>query len=74
MDLNPIRVLRRRARLSRAAAEEADFLRRRFGEQAYDAALQEAARPELTSWGREVMRAAAEQLRPREDKAPEQAS
>ena len=64
MELNPFRVLRRRARLSRAATEEAGYLRMRFGEGAYEAALQAAERPDLTSWGREVMRAAAEQLRP----------
>jgi hypothetical protein len=69
MELNPIRFLRRRARLEKAAKEEADFLRRRFGDGAYQAALQEAERPELTSWGRQVMRAAALQLRPREEKA-----
>jgi hypothetical protein len=67
MELNPIRFLRRRARLERAAKDEADFLRRRFGDAAYEAALKDAERLDLTSWGRQVMRAAAELLRPREE-------
>jgi hypothetical protein len=68
MELNPIRFFRRRARLGRAVKEEVEYLRRRYGEKAYQAALKEADRSDLTSWGREVMRAAAEQLRPREEK------
>lgn len=64
MILNPFRLVRRRMRLSRAADEEAAYLRRRYGDAAYGAALKEAERPELTSWGREVMVEAARRLRP----------
>ena len=71
MELNPIKLLKRRARLDRTAREEADFLLRRFGENAYEAALQAAERPNLTSWGRQVMRAAADRLRPRDAAAVE---
>ena len=65
MELNPFRALRRRARLSRAAKDEADRFRMRFNDGAYEAAVQAAERSDLTSWGRAVMRAAAEELRPR---------
>jgi hypothetical protein len=65
MTLNPIRLLRRRMRLERAAEEEAAHLRSRFGEGAYEVALRDAEREDLTSWGREVMRAASRKLRPK---------
>ncbi len=64
MELNPLRMLRRRARLGRAARQEAEYLRMRFKDGAYEAALQAAERTDLTSWGRAVMRAAANELRP----------
>jgi hypothetical protein len=62
MILNPLRWYRRRRRLRREALEEARFLRRRHGEDALRAARDQLGRPELTSWGRQVMETAARLL------------
>ena len=63
MTLNPLRYLRRRRRLRHAVEEEVFFLRRAHGEAAYDAALRKLERPDLTHWGREIVRGAARELR-----------
>lgn len=61
--LNPLRLWRRRRRLREAAAEEARFLRRRHGDGALIAAQEKLVRPDVTSWGREVLREAIKLLR-----------
>jgi hypothetical protein len=63
MILNPLRMYRRRQRLERQALEEAQLLRRRHGDAAYLAALEKLRRPDLTWWGRKVVRRAIELLR-----------
>jgi hypothetical protein len=63
MRLNPWKILRHRRRLRREAAEEAEFLRRRFGADAAEAASRKLQRPELTAWGREVMTETLKMLR-----------
>jgi hypothetical protein len=70
MTLNPIRLLRRRIRLERAAADEVVHLRSLYGERAYEASLKEIERPELTSWGRKVKQAASRKLRPKASRRP----
>jgi len=63
MILNPLRLYRRRQRLLREALEEAQYLRRRHGDAAIAAAREELRRPDLTSWGHEVLRRAIKFLR-----------
>ena len=60
--LNPMRRHRRRQRLEREAMEEAAYLRRRHGALALAAAHEKLRRPDLTSWGRQVVQRAAELL------------
>lgn len=60
--INPLRYLRRRRRLQQEADEEALFLRRRFGDEAHRAAMEKLERPDLTSWGRQVVGEAARRL------------
>jgi hypothetical protein len=55
MILNPVRIWRRRQRLEREALEEAQFLRRRHGPAALEAAREQQRRPEVTSWGYRVL-------------------
>ena len=62
MIINPIRHLRRRKRLQAEAEEEATYLRRRFGADAYGASLEKLQRSDLTSWGRQVVSEAARRL------------
>lgn len=61
--LNPLRLWRRRRRLREEAVEEARFLRRRHGDTALAAAQEKLARPEVTSWGRAVLKEAIKLLR-----------
>ena len=61
--LNPVRILRRRQRLEREALEEAQFLRRRHGEGALDAARDQQLRPEVTTWGYRVLDRAIQLLK-----------
>ena len=63
MTLNPFRLYRRLRRLERQAIEEAQHLRRRHGAGALAHAEQQLARPDLTSWGRLVLRRAIRLLR-----------
>jgi len=65
MTLNPFRLYRRWRRLERQAAEEAQHLRRRYGADALTQAEQQLARPDVTSWGRLVLRRAIRRLRGR---------
>ncbi|WP_333588097.1 hypothetical protein [Phenylobacterium sp.] len=62
MVIDPIRYFRRRRRLMQEAEDEAFYLRRRFGEEAHRAALDKLQRPDLTSWGKQVVREAARLL------------
>jgi hypothetical protein len=61
--LNPFRIYRRFQRLERQALEEAQHLRRRHGAGALHAAHQKLVRPDLTRWGRKVLRRAIHLLR-----------
>ncbi|MFC3071466.1 hypothetical protein [Phenylobacterium soli] len=63
MILNPLRLYRRRQRLRREALEEAQYLRRRHGEAAVDAARDQLRRSDLTSWGQQVMEQALKLLK-----------
>ncbi|OHB41425.1 MAG: hypothetical protein A2882_01565 [Phenylobacterium sp. RIFCSPHIGHO2_01_FULL_70_10] len=62
MIIDPIRYLRRRRRLVQEAEEEAAYLRRRFGPDAHQAALEKLQRADLTSWGKRVVSEAARRL------------
>jgi hypothetical protein len=62
MILNPLRLYRRRQRLRREALEEAQYLRRRHGDEALIAARDQLRRGDLTSWGRQVMETAIKLL------------
>ncbi|HVI31968.1 hypothetical protein [Phenylobacterium sp.] len=53
---------RRRRRLREEAAEEARFLRLRHGDTAVSAAQEKLARPDVTSWGRAVLKEAIKLL------------
>jgi hypothetical protein len=63
MTLNPWKIMRRRRRLRREAGEEVELLRRRFGAEAAEAARRKLERPDLTSWGREVVGEALKRLK-----------
>jgi hypothetical protein len=63
MILNPLRLYRRRQRLLREALEEAQYLRRRHGDEAISAAREQLRRPDLTSWGHQVLERAIKYLR-----------
>ena len=63
MTLNPLRFLRRRQRLRREALEEAQYLKRRHGEDAIRAAREQLRRPDLTTWGRNVLQRTIKLLR-----------
>jgi hypothetical protein len=58
MILDPFRLYRRHQRLSREAREEARHLRRRYGDAAVIAAWDRLGRPDITQWGRRVMKRA----------------
>lgn len=62
MILNPLRLYRRRQRLLREAREEAQYLRRRHGEGAIAAAREQMRRPDLTTWGHQVLEQAIRYL------------
>lgn len=62
MILNPLRLYRRRRRLRREALEEAQYLRRRHGDQALQAARDQLRRQDLTTWGHQVMEEAVRLL------------
>jgi hypothetical protein len=62
MMIDPIRWYRRRQRLLREANDEIQFLRRRHGPAALDAAREKLARPDLTHWGRSVVIQAIREL------------
>lgn len=63
MILNPLRLYRRRQRLLREALEEAQYLRRRHGDEAIEAAREQMRRSDLTSWGHQVLQRAVKLLR-----------
>lgn len=63
MILNPLRLYRRRQRLMREALEEAQYLRRRHGDLAIEAAREQLRRADLTSWGHQVLEQAIRFLR-----------
>jgi hypothetical protein len=63
MILNPLRLYRRRQRLLREALDEAQHLRRRYGDEAIEAARQQLRRKDLTSWGHQVLERAIKYLR-----------
>jgi hypothetical protein len=63
MILNPLRLYRRRKRLRREALEEAHYLRRRHGADALRAAREQLRRPDLTTWGEQVLRRTIKLLR-----------
>lgn len=63
MLINPFKSFRHRRRLRREARDEAMFLRRRYGCEAAYAAQEKLKRPDLTSWGREVMGEALKMLK-----------
>lgn len=65
MILNPLRLYRRRQRLQREALEEAQYLRRRHGEDAVRAAREQLRRTDLTTWGHQVLERAIKYLRTR---------
>ena len=65
MVFNPLRLYRRKRRLEREALEEAQLLRRRYGAAAIAAAREKLRRPDLTWWGRKVMKRTVELLRRR---------
>ncbi len=58
-----MRLYRRYRRLQREAREEAQTLRRRHGAAALLAAREKLRRPEVTSWGRRVLRRAIKLLK-----------
>jgi hypothetical protein len=62
MIIDPFRWYRRRQRLLREAQEESQYLRRRFGETAVDAAREKLKRSDLTQWGRNVIEQAVKLL------------
>jgi len=62
MILNPFRLYRRWRRLEREALEEARFARRRHGDEAAWALQVKLADPQLTSWGRRVLKRAVQLL------------
>jgi hypothetical protein len=55
MTLNPLRLYRRRRRMKREALEEAQYLRRRYGPEAVRVARDQLERPDLTTWGHQVL-------------------
>ena len=65
MILNPLRMYRRHQRLERQALEEARLLRRRHGGAAITVARDKLQRPDLTWWGRKVLKRSIELLRNR---------
>ena len=62
MTFNPVKLIRRRKRLHQAIQEEVHFLMRSYDRGAHRAALEKLQRPDLTSWGRQVLDGAAKQL------------
>lgn len=55
MILDPVRAYRRWRRAQREALDEAQMLRRRYGDTALEAARAKLAREDLSSWGRRVL-------------------
>lgn len=62
MILNPFRLYRRWQRLKREALEEAQVARRRHGDEAAWALKVKLADPQLTTWGRTVLKRAIKLL------------
>lgn len=62
MVLDPFRWYRRRQRLLQEAQDEMQYLRRRHGASALQAAREKLRRPDLTDWGRTVVTRAIKQL------------
>ena len=62
MVLDPIRWYRRHQRLLQDAQDEMQYLRRRHGASALQAAREKLQRPDLTEWGRSVVAEAIKQL------------
>jgi hypothetical protein len=60
--LDPFRLYRRHSRMERHALEEAQHLRRRYGDMALHIARQKLLRPDLTQWGRKVIKRAIKLL------------
>ena len=63
MILNPVRLFRRWRRLRSEAMEEVRLLRRRHGEDALAEAMAKLNRPDLNTWGRNVLRQTVALLR-----------
>lgn len=61
--LNPLRLLKRHERVERHAQEEAQHLRRRYGDGALAAAREKLLRADLTPWGHKVIKRAIKLLR-----------
>ena len=59
---DPIRLIRRRQKLREAIDEEVWKLRRMHGERARETAREKLKRPDLTTWGRQVIGGAAKRL------------
>jgi len=66
---NPIRLFRRWRRLRAAVDDETAYLRKLHGRNAARAAAEKLQRPDLTSWGRLVVKRALRQLE-REPRTP----
>ncbi len=62
MILDPFRLIRRRQKLREAIDDEVWMLRRVHGASARDTALAKLKRPDLTTWGRQVVGGAAKRL------------
>ena len=60
--LDPIRLMARRRRLRAAVQDEVYYLRRAHGRAALAAAMEKLHRPDLTSWGRRIMKDTIKQL------------
>ena len=63
MAFDLIQYLRRRKRFNLSVRAEVELLRHRHGDLAYRHALEKAERPEITTHYREILVAAAKQLR-----------
>ena len=62
MIIDPFRLYRRHQRLLSEAREEAQYLRRRYGETAAAAAREKLTRHDLTSWGHRVVQRALREI------------
>lgn len=62
MVLDPFRWYRRRQRLLRETQDEIQYLQRRHGASALEAAREKIGRSDLTDWGRSVLARAIREL------------